>query len=134
MFFLLYATAHYTFIKEPEYNSITRCKGFNRKNVSDFFDILEKTIDENQLSVSRIFNMDVYGLLLEKVTSIRHSLYVQVLPVNLSYQCWFLNEKKKKQIQICYLAANFQESVNSTVLDGQSTHLKFFWSDWTCSD
>jgi hypothetical protein len=36
-------------------------KGFNKENVSRFFDILEKVVDVNNIDALRIFNVDESG-------------------------------------------------------------------------
>jgi hypothetical protein len=41
--------------------SVARSKGFNKENISQFFDILEKLVDENQIDALRIYNVDESG-------------------------------------------------------------------------
>jgi hypothetical protein len=40
---------------------VARVKGFNKENVSGFFDILQKVVDGNNIDALRIFNVDEPG-------------------------------------------------------------------------
>jgi hypothetical protein len=48
-------------LRQPESTSMTRVKGFCKKNVNHFVDILETICDENQLDATRIYNVDESG-------------------------------------------------------------------------
>lgn len=72
-------------IRVSEGLSLARAKGMNRKEVNDFFDLLQKTLTDNNLENQphRIFNMDETGIQLTnvpgKVVAIKGSKCVQTL-------------------------------------------------------
>lgn len=49
-------------LREPQATSMQRVKGFNKQNVYEFFDILGKLVDDNQIDATRIYNVDETGL------------------------------------------------------------------------
>jgi hypothetical protein len=49
-------------LRQPESTSIARARGFSKSGISDFFDVLEKLVDQNELDATRFFNADETGL------------------------------------------------------------------------
>lgn len=49
-------------LRKPTGTSFSRAKGFNKKEVGKFFDLLEKLYDKNKYPADRIFNVDETGL------------------------------------------------------------------------
>ncbi|CAH1974747.1 unnamed protein product [Acanthoscelides obtectus] len=48
-------------LRQPESTSMIRCKGFNRSNVQEFFNILEKLVQDHALTATKIYNVDETG-------------------------------------------------------------------------
>ena len=46
----------------PESTSVARAKGFNRREVSHFYENLESAIEKNNIEASRLYNMDETGI------------------------------------------------------------------------
>jgi hypothetical protein len=49
-------------LRQPESTYIARAKGFSKSRVSEFFDVLEKLVDQNELDATRVFNANETGL------------------------------------------------------------------------
>nr|CAH7716114.1 unnamed protein product [Callosobruchus chinensis] len=49
-------------VRKPTGTSLARAVGFSREKVDEFVDILEETMEQNQFSANRIYNVDDSGL------------------------------------------------------------------------
>ncbi|CAH1974303.1 unnamed protein product [Acanthoscelides obtectus] len=49
-------------LRTPESTSVARLKGFNRREVSHFYENLESAIEKNNIEASRLYNMDETGI------------------------------------------------------------------------
>ena len=49
-------------LRLPEATSLTRTSGFNRYQVERFFELLQKTVEENQITAGNIHNIDESSL------------------------------------------------------------------------
>ncbi|KAF2888893.1 hypothetical protein ILUMI_17280 [Ignelater luminosus] len=49
-------------LRTPESTSVARAKGFNRREVSHFYENLKSAIEKNNIEASRLYNMDETGI------------------------------------------------------------------------
>ena len=49
-------------LRQPEATPVARARGFCKENVTEFFTVLDKIVQENNLDAGRIFNMDETAL------------------------------------------------------------------------
>jgi hypothetical protein len=49
-------------LRHPESTSIAWARGFNESRVSEFFNVLEKLVDQNELDATSVFNAYEIGL------------------------------------------------------------------------
>lgn len=49
-------------LRTPESTSVARAKGFNRHEVSHFYENLESAIENNKNEASKLYNMDETGI------------------------------------------------------------------------
>ncbi|XP_025831091.1 uncharacterized protein LOC108740166 [Agrilus planipennis] len=48
-------------LRQPESTTLNLIKGFNKQNITEFFDLLQKLCDTHKIDATRIFNMDESG-------------------------------------------------------------------------